>query len=185
MNKHTFRYFRDPYTHAVFGQEPCEICGLNIHCLEGTYFQHNEIESLCLACLRSGKGNLNVDLEEPEIKQNVIKMLQAAGKSADAVEGIINEFKKTPPVPWVQHDEWVWCCGDFTTYVGGWKEEDFKHHLSTDTYKQELLQLFDDYHRERIEIVDVFLEAIENDWVVVFAFQCETCQKYHAVWQAY
>lgn len=185
MTKLVFRYFRDPYTHAVFTDEPCEICGSSIHCLEGTYFHQNDIESLCLACLRSGKANILTELEEPEIKQNIIDMLREAGKSIDLIETIIDEFKKTPPVPWVQSDEWVWCCGDFATYVGEWKENEFKHHFSKDTYKQELLQLFDEYHRERIEIVDAFLDAVENDWVVVFVFQCETCKNHHAVWQAY
>ena len=36
----------------------------------------------------------------------------------------IEILKYTPPIPWVQFNDWKVCCDDYMQYIGEWEQKD-------------------------------------------------------------
>lgn len=93
INMKNYDYFINVKENAVFTEKSCQFCGKNDNCLEGVYFEQPNLKSICLSCLDSKK--MGVDIPD-YIKKLVC--IDGANK--------IEKLKYTPPVPWVQYNDW-------------------------------------------------------------------------------
>lgn len=169
-----FKYFDDPLKNAEFiDEEECQSCGASSHCLEGEYFDlDEEVISVCLDCLQQGVIKVNIP---KYIKDRIADI----GK-----EEKVAELEKTPPVPWIQYNDWPVCCNDFTKYLGEWDRSDFEKHSNDGDGLNYLLNILDQSSKEKIESVQVFWEDIGHH-TAIFVFECLRCSKKIAIPQSY
>lgn len=189
LDKFNFRYFDNPQENAEFEEEPCEICGNNNNCLSGAYLDtsESEIESVCLGCIVAGKvkiefpKHLRVRLFD-EIKRfnKTITIEEAESK----IDKIFEELEKTPPVPWVQYNDWPVCCGDFMKYIGEWEKDDFIKNSEDGDGKNYLSKLIDEKTKARIDSLNVLWDEI-GEYTIAFAFECISCKQISIVLQDY
>jgi uncharacterized protein CbrC (UPF0167 family) len=183
-----FKYFSNPLKNAEFTDEKCQSCGSDEYCLEGVYFDKgDEVTSVCLDCLK--KGIVTVDI--PEFIQERIKShLHETFPSKDEKEiellyhSLLRELERTPPVPWIQYNDWPVCCGDFMQYIGEWKREDFNNAAEDRNGKNFIISILDDFTKSKIDDVDVFWNDI-GEYTAVFVFKCLQCDKLTAIAQSY
>ena len=178
-------YKRQVLNNAIFTDEKCEICGGEEFCLDGVYFEYNQdISSVCLKCLRAGK--MVVDIPQYLIDRITSEVSKIYEK--DEVEKrigiIVDELRRTPPVPWIQNNNWQICCGDFMEYIGEWDKEEIIINSQKENSRDYLMSIMEESFRNRIDDVNYFWEEIGYD-VAVFIFKCINCSKYTAVWQSY
>lgn len=169
-----FKYFEDPFKDAEFiDEEECQSCGSRKHCLEGEYFDfEEEVISVCLDCLMEGKLRVNI----PDyIKDRV------TGKEK---EEKVSELEKTPPIPWIQYNDWPVCCNDFAKYLGEWNREDFNNQSEDGNGLSYLLSILDQSMKGVIVDSQIFWEDIGN-YTAIFVFECLCCSKRIAIPQSY
>ncbi|RFA31858.1 hypothetical protein CAI16_19655 [Virgibacillus dokdonensis] len=171
--EYKFKYFENPLENAEFTGEACQSCGKNEKCLEGEYFDlDDEVDSVCLNCLRLGKVKVNIP--------NYIKdRITGQGK-----EEKVAELEKTPPVPWIQYNDWPVCCGDYTKYIGEWEREDFEKNSKDGDGLNYLLSILDQSTKDKIENENIFWEDIGH-YTAIFVFECLNCSDRIAVPQSY
>lgn len=183
-----FKYFLNPEKNASYVDEPCEVCGSSDLCLDGTYFDNQEeLESICMECLVKGKvvvefpsflydkiyyelKRIKPTLTEEEIKYNV--------------NDIFSELEKTPPVPWLQYNDWPVCCGDFMTYLGELTRNELNSMAVDGDGKTLLLSLIDDEMKNRIDSLEALWDDL-GDHVIAYHFKCMECDKQIAILQSY
>ncbi|MBM7868533.1 uncharacterized protein CbrC (UPF0167 family) [Clostridium pascui] len=187
--KYKFKYFEEPLKYARFSDEPCDNCGSTNLCLNGTYFDSSEddIESICLECLV--KGEIKVELpsflverlhDQIKLKYQHISSYEIQEK----VNRILEELSKTPPVPWLQFNDWPVCCGDFMRYIGEWGKEEFNFNSHDGNGKEYLFKLLDVSFQNQIEDFEQFWNEI-GEYSIVFVFECMECEKRIAIVQSY
>lgn len=185
MNSPKFKYFDNVLENAEFTDIPCEICGSQKNCLEGLYFECDDINSACIDCLSKGKIKVNIT---EFIKERIIAHLKENNKNEDEIERkvkmLVDELERTPPVPWIQYNDWPICCNDFTKYLGEWGKEDIIRNSHDKNEKEHLISILDDFSKSRIDNLDCFWDEIGDD-VAIFVFKCIYCSKLIAVWQSY
>jgi uncharacterized protein CbrC (UPF0167 family) len=171
---YNFKYFDDPLKNAEFiDEEECQSCGASNHCLEGEYFDlDEEVISVCLDCLQQGIIKVNIP---NYIKERVVDL----GK-----EEKVAELEKTPPVPWIQYNDWPVCCNDFTKYIGEWDRSVFEKHSNDGDGLNYLLNILEQSSKEKIKNVKVFWEDIGH-YTAIFVFECLHCSKKIAIPQSY
>lgn len=173
MMDRPFRYFNDPIKNAVFTDVECQSCGSKEYCLEGEYFDRgDEVVSVCLDCLMLGK--ITVDI--PGYVKDKIDEDKQRGKK-------IKDLERTPPVPWIQYNDWPVCCSDFMCYLGEWEKEDLNNFSNGDG-KKLVFSILDNDTRNRINDEDVFWEDI-GEYTALFVFKCTNCNRMKANAQSY
>lgn len=165
-----FKYFRDVHQ-AAFTEEPCQYCNSTQNCLEGVYFERLDVKSICLECFSKKR----VCVEIPPYIRNRIKD-NGIRKS--------NELSFTPPIPWVQHNDWAVCCDDYMEYIGEWEQDQFDD-FSTEKDGIALLEeLLDDKTRGRVDDITVLWDDLGYD-TVAYVFKCRICGKMRVVCQSF
>ena len=122
--KKEYRYYRNGET-AFLTEGICDICGKKRKCCDGKSFEQG-VQLVCSKCIGKRLASACVP---PEIAMQVI--------GPDANEKI-EDLRHTPPIVWLQNNEWPCCCNDFMTYEGIW-ETYVLHH-------KELSDCFDPLH---------------------------------------
>lgn len=188
MKEVNYKYFKNVLKNAEFTDEQCEICSSNINCLEGEYFSEDgRYSSICLECLRKGLAKVEIPsylrkLIDVNIREN--NKISSESEIKIIYNEKINELEITPPVPWIQYNNWAICCGDFAAYIGEWSQEDFiasSKQIDSITYFENLL---DDSTRKKIDDINVLWDDIGQN-TAAFVFKCENCQKYIVICQSY
>lgn len=169
MNK--YKYFDNIKKNAVFTEHACQFCGSEQDCLEGIYFDQSNIESVCLRCFSELKANVYI----PDYIQAKVEKDRA---------GKVRELSFTPPIAWVQSNEWPACCDDFMEYIGEWEKEDIITYAGDEDYIVFFRKLLDQEMLERIEDIDVLIDDLGYD-SVAYAFRCTCCNKITIVCQDY
>ena len=167
----TYKYYSNVEKNADFTEEPCQFCGTKEDCLEGIYFGQSDITSVCLSCL--DKKKIEVDI--PDYLQNRIKN-NASSK--------IETLKYTPPIPWVQFNDWQVCCDDYMKYIGEWEQEDFINEAVDGDGINLLKHLLNEDTLSRVDDINVLWEDIGYD-TVAYVFQCPNCGRITVVCQSY
>lgn len=166
-----YDYYKDVKRDAVFTEEKCQFCGNDSDCLEGVYFGQSKLNSICLDCL----DNHRIEVYIPEYLRNQIQY---------NCERKTEKLKYTPPVPWVQYNEWQICCDDYMQYIGEWEQEDFIKE-SVDGDGIGLLQkLLCQDTLDKVDDINVLWEDIGFD-TVAFVFYCPICNRKKVVCQSY
>lgn len=178
MAQINFKYFENPLKNAVFTEEECQSCGTDKYCLEGEYFDHgDDIVSVCINCLSQGKIKVS-------IPQYIRERIGNELGNDHEKELKIDELERTPPVPWIQFNDWPVCCGDFSKYVGEWKQDDFVKESDDGNGLTYLLQILEDSSKEKIVNPEAFWEDV-GQYTAIFVFECIDCSKRIAVPQSY
>lgn len=187
--KYKFNYFKDPLKYARFTDKSCDNCGSANLCLNGIYFDNSEdeFESVCLECLVRGEVIVEIPSFLGERLYNEVKS-RYQGSSLLGIEEKVNkmleELSKTPPVPWLQFNDWPVCCGDFMRYIGEWGREEFNLNSNDGNGKRYLLDLLDDSFINQIDDFEVFWNEI-GEYSIAFVFECIECKVRKVIVQSY
>jgi uncharacterized protein CbrC (UPF0167 family) len=179
-----FKYFRDYQIWAKFSPKRCDVCHGDA-CLEGIYFdQSSDLEAVCLSCLTTGK--IRVSIPTYLINRLTMKMQHAHPDwSEDLVSTHIIELTEalslTPPVPWVQNNEWPICTDDFACYIGEANQDRLNRMASDGNGLDYLRQITE---KEILDIQGTW-DAIASEWVTVFLFECLETEEIIAIVQAF
>lgn len=184
-----FKYFLNPEKSARYVDEPCEVCGNSNLCLNGTYFNHHndEVESICIDCLVQGKvvvefPSFLYDRIYNDMKREKPSLIEEEIK--EKVNNIFSILEKTPPIPWIQYNDWPVCCSDFMTYLGELTRDDLNSIATDGDGKALLLGLLDDETKNRIDNLEYLLEDL-GDYVIAYHFKCMECDKQFVVLQSF
>ena len=165
-----YEYFKNVEENAVFTKESCQFCGHNDNCLEGIYFEQPGLKSVCLSCL----DKRIIGVEIPDYLKNKVQ------NNVEKIE----KLKYTPPVPWVQYNDWPVCCDDYMQYLGEWTQEDFIR-KSRDGNGISLFQsLLNIEFMKQVDDINVLWNDLENN-TVAFVFICPVCNTKKVVCQSY
>ena len=168
---HKYKYFNNVKRDAAFSENPCQFCGSTQDCLEGVFFGRLDIESVCLECFAEKRAYVEI----PAYVQRRVKVNSSRK---------INDLMFTPPIPWVQHNDWPVCCDDFMQYIGEWEQEEFDG-FSNDKKGIVLLEeLLAEVTRSRVDDITVLWDDLGYD-TVAYVFKCPQCGKMLVVCQSY
>lgn len=167
-----YKYFEDVFKNARFINTRCDLCGSDKNCLNAIYFDLNcNIESVCLSCLDNKKIGVNI----PDyIKKRIVN---DKNKKTD-------ELKYTPPVPWVQNNDWPVCHDDFMVYIGEFTKDDIIHLAQNQNEIEIFKRMIAPNLQERIIDYDVLLNNLGNT-TIAFAFRCSICKTIRIILQDY
>lgn len=167
----TFRYFSNAAANAAFTDQPCQFCSSVKECLEGVYFDSPDIRSVCFECLKRKKASVPIP---PYVKKQISQ--NEPEKTALLMQ--------TPPVPWVQYNDWPVCCDDYMRYIGEWTREDFQKEAADGDGIGLLRMILRGDQLSRTDDFEALWDSIGDD-TVVFVFRCLICGKLTAVCQSY
>jgi uncharacterized protein CbrC (UPF0167 family) len=167
-----FKYFSNPLKYAEFTDVKCQSCGTTQNCLEGEYFDRgDDVVSVCLNCLN--QGVIVVDLPE-YIKDRIHQ---------DKTEKL-TRLERTPPVPWIQYNDWPVCCDDFMCYIGEWEQKEFDENSENGNGKEYLISLLDENIKNRVDDINVLWDDL-GEYTALFVFECIHCKRKKGIPQSY
>lgn len=183
-----FRYFPEYKKWAKFSNEKC-LCLDNLPCLDAIYFENPDIEDpVCLDLLVNGQ----VQVEIPDyLQKQLLNSLQKThpdwneGHINNLAAQIVDTLSKTPPIPWIQHNAWPVCCGDFCCYLGEWDHERISEASPDGDGSAFLWAMLEEPYRKRRENPNNLWQEIKSRWTVIYVFRCFECDKLIAVDQSY
>ena len=167
----TYKYFDNVKKNAVFTEQACQFCGSKNDCLEGVYFEKNNIESVCVECLAQSKTSVYIP---DEIQSKIVR---------DRIKKV-GELSITPPVAWVQSNEWPVCCDDYMTYIGEWEREDFIKNSTNGDGLSLLKELLIDELKNNVESYEALWTGLGYE-TAAFVFKCSKCGNKVVVCQDY
>ncbi len=167
----SYKYFENVEKNAYFTDVPCQFCSSKRSCLDGVFFERDDIVSICLNCFDQKKANVEVpDYIKARVKNDVDNKFES--------------LQFNPPVPWIQSNDWPVCCDDYMIYVGEWEQDDFNNHSETGHGKETFKSLMDSETLKRVENFDVLWNELGNE-TAAFAFKCLHCGKIIIICQDY
>lgn len=185
-NQIEFKYFPDYMKFARFVEDPCDNCSSNI-CLNGAYFEDAEVpDSVCLDLLVSGKYRVYIPDYLKEDLENSVRATYPTWTEEEIrrhIEVIVDELSRTPPVPWIQNNNWPVHHGDFCRYIGEWDQVMLTKESQNGDGLSYLMSILAD--PEDIGDIQSLWESIGNGWTVVFVFECLLCNQRIAIEQSY
>lgn len=184
-----FRYFDASEKNAEFTDTPCESCGSDENCLEGVYFDELDFdrESVCLECLVQGKITVHLsDYLIDKLKRH-IKLMNPTLQNKEVLKAVnqqVEELKKTPPIPWIQSNDWVICCGEFAKYIGEWSQKDLNEASKNNDGLAYFLEILEQDYKDRVDDSDLLWDDLGNQ-SAAYVFECLNCSQRIANWQNY
>jgi uncharacterized protein CbrC (UPF0167 family) len=183
-----FKYFHDFLNNTEFKKEPCDNCG-RTPTLAGVYFGGDrELNAVCVDCLVSGQVTVhvprylikrlreNVKVSHPDWSEVLVE---------SKVDQAVSDLSRTPPIPWIQNNDWVICHGDFACYLGEWKQYRLISEAPDGDGKEYLFSLLNPTDRPGRDSLEDLWESVAADWTAVYVFQCLKCFRRFAVVQMY
>ncbi|MBF6590828.1 MAG: CbrC family protein [Ktedonobacterales bacterium] len=181
VTMYAFEYFPTFPEGAQLHAEACEHCGRSPTIpavrLERTPGEDNATAT-CADCLRAGRARAPI----PQwVKRALARAVDVAHpdwshkQRTDLVASRIDKLAHTPPVPWLQNNEWPVCHDDFARYMGELTHERLlQEHGSAERAKGVLRAIIEEVRPEWV----LTMEDIETAWeqlgnfVAVFLFHC-------------
>jgi uncharacterized protein CbrC (UPF0167 family) len=176
-----FEYFPNFPEGARLGAEACEYCGhspaipaVRLNPAPG----EDNRKAVCADCLRAGRASAKIPTwVERELAHAVGAAHPAwsGQQRADFVASRVDKLAHTPPVPWLQNNEWPVCNNDFATYIGELtRDQLLQEHTGVEQAKAALRAIIEEVRPEW----ELDEEALDTAWdqlgnfVAVFAFHC-------------
>jgi uncharacterized protein CbrC (UPF0167 family) len=103
----------------------------------------------------------------------------------DLLELRIEVLSRTPPVPWIQNNNWPVSNGDFCRFLGEWSEDDLTEKSPDNNGKSFLWSILDTNCRNRRSSVDDLWNEIVYGTTAIYVFECLLTKKLIAVDQSY
>jgi hypothetical protein len=173
LNEYSFRYLSRPEQNIAFSEIECQ-CGF-IPCLDTTWFNQPDLpESVCIDDLVSGKVHVEIPQWIVEELRTSVKTYHPEWNESEIDHDVIlktDELSRTPPVCWLQSNEWPIRNGDYCRYLGEWRLEKWVE-LYPDVKIDELVWgLLDQKSRMAWKLKEHFHESLLSGWTVTFVFQ--------------
>ncbi len=172
----TFRYFPNFPKGADLEDGLCTVCGnkfvIPMHMLYPP-------TSLCSQCLAQRKGKVNIEPWIVRQLENAMRVNHQDWLEQDiqaCVAERIDELAHTPPILWLQNNEWPICTDDFAQFIGEITQEKLlaEHQWNVLQAKEALREILVT-SMPLWEQDDVTLElewTLLGNWLAIFAFQC-------------
>jgi uncharacterized protein CbrC (UPF0167 family) len=181
-----FKYFPDYLQWARFADQPCD-CPQQEPCLDGLCFGDIAVpDSVCLSDLVL--GTIRVEVGD-HLKRDLTESIRSSfpewsdTQIAEHAIQVIDLLSRTPPVPWVQENNWPVCHGDFCRYIGEWSQEQITEASSDGSGLAYLMSILYEVDRMPIGDPEGLWASIATGWTTVFMFECLTCNGRIAVEQ--
>jgi uncharacterized protein CbrC (UPF0167 family) len=186
-----FRYFPDYKALAQFEPGPCSCHstdqGPSFQCLTGQYFDNPDVpEAVCVEDLKAGVFRVYIDDYVIGLLEQSVRGIYpdwSSDQIQSHVERAIDELSRTPPVPWIQHNAWPACHGDFCRYLGEWDQNKLNGMADRGDGKSYLMSIIQE--PEGVGDPDGLWENIGNGWAAIFVFECLSCGRHIAIDQSY
>lgn len=176
-----FRYCPGYPDGARLAEEACSFCGAR-PALDGAWLDfdedYDEPPPVCADCLLAGKAHVVVPgwVQKALAQSVAAQHLDWNAEARDAyVAERTHELAHTPPVPWIQNNEWPICGDDYAQYAGELTRERLEAQAGSMEGAKRLLR--DIMVRERpLWPVD---EHVEQYWeylggfMAIFRFRCQ------------
>lgn len=184
--RYTFLYFPIYPEGVRLAKAGCKDCNRE-ECLEGVYFDVSPAwEAVCIEALVRGAQTVNIPLYlVGRLRASVAETYSDWPKPRqdEHVSAAIQTLARTPPVPWVQANNWAICHGDFCAYLGEWGQSRLNQGSQSGNGKEYLRSIIE--QPELIHDFDSLWEDIDSGWAVIYVFECLTCQRRIGVDQSY
>lgn len=181
-----FRYFPNYKKEARFTDQPCEVCG-DRPCLAGVYFGITDgPEAVCLNCLVMGKVVVDIPTYLKNQLEESVKIVNPGWQEEQTktyIGGVVEALSRTPPVPWIQNNNWPVHHGDFCRYLGEWSQARLAQEAPDGDGKTYLMSILE--APDEVGDPEGLWESIADEWTAVFVFECFTCNKRIAIEQSY
>jgi uncharacterized protein CbrC (UPF0167 family) len=186
-----FRYFPNYKTLAQFESGPCSCHStdqeLSFLCLSGQYFANPDVpEAVCIGDLKAGVFRVYIDDYVTRLLEQSVRDTfpdWSSDQIQTHVERAVDELSRTPPVPWIQHNVWPSCHGDFCRYLGEWDQNKLNSMSDRDDRHSYLLSIIQE--PQGVGDPERLWEEIGTGWTAIFAFECPSCGKLVAIDQSY
>ena len=164
MKRIEFKYHPNLYSDDVLirGRGVCNCCGKKVSEYIGMAYSEEELDCICLSCIKDGSAAVMLDAE----------FVQYAEEVSDP-EKKDELFHRTPGYSSWQGEHWLACCDDYCAYLGTVGMEE----LNELGIKEEVLR---DYALQKfsypIRVVEQYLSK-DGD-LAGYLFRCLHCGKY-------
>jgi hypothetical protein len=142
---------------------------------------------ICADCLAQGRGQVNVpDWVKRDLAHAVASVHPAWSlrERESLVAGRLEALAHTPPVPWLQNNEWPVCGDDFAVYKGELtRDKLLAEHRSVEHAKEALHDVIEEVRPEWTldeEALGTAWEQLGN-FVAIFEFQCDAGETVYVV----
>lgn len=183
-NQHSFLYFPDYEMWARFSEEPCDC---DSPCLDGAWFDGPDIpEAVCSQDLISARVRNHIpDYLKDQLAQSVALTHGdwASDQIRQHIEDAVDRLSRTPPVPWIQNNDWPVHHGDFCRYIGEWDQPRLSAESPDGDGKKYLMSIIEE--PEGVGDPEALWESIGTEWTAVYVFECLECGKRIATEQSY
>lgn len=183
-----FRYFPAFPSGALLKETACAWCGRSPSIPPVYLVLVGAARSpLCADCLALGRGQVKV----PDwLTRDLAHAVAAAHPSWSLAEqeafvaARLEALAHTPPVPWLQNNEWPVCSDDFAVYLGELTREGLAQRWGGEAAGKQalraiLLQALPEWSQDEAD-VDAEWMALAND-LAIFAFQCDAGETRYVV----
>lgn len=179
-----FRYFPEYEKWARFTNEDC-VCPNESRCLDGLCFDNPSVpEAVCLNDLVSGRFRVDipdyllVDLAK-SVNHNYPDWPEDQAKAYS--EHTVDELSRTPPVQWIQSNQWPVCHADFCRYLGEWDQSQLARNAPDGDGLTYLMSIVQDPVHDK----EGLWQSIDKKWTIIFMFECFTCSRVIAIDQSF
>lgn len=161
----TFRYHPNLYhgEDVVYGQGVCQCCGRTVDTYVRNLYCEEEVECICLDCVKSGKA---VEKFGGEFVQDVEKIVSDPERTEELLH-------RTPGYHSWQGEYWLTCCDDYCAYLGRVGRDE----LDAMGITQEVCAEYES--REDCLSGHVRDLLMKDGPVTGYLFQCLHCGQYH------
>jgi uncharacterized protein CbrC (UPF0167 family) len=180
MTQASFRYFPSFPSGAPLESVACSVCGNTPSISRARLAPTNgEKRPVCADCLAKGAARTDVPIwVEQELKLSVARSHPgwSEQKQGHHISARIRDLSHTPPVPWLQNNEWPTCGDDFAIYIGEITRERLEREHGgeiggRETLRTILQQALPDWEQDEA--------AVEAEWrdlgnyLAIFEFLCQ------------
>lgn len=182
----SFAYFPVFPTGAHLSTESCGYCGKS-PAISGTYLRPigdgSETKAVCGDCLAGGRASVKVPKwVERELAEavNASRPDWSEERRSVYVAERVAELSHTPPVPWIQNNEWPVCHDDFAQFVGELTREQLeKQHGSTraaiGALRAAIAELRPEWEQSEANVEWEWAEL--GNFLAIFVFHCQDRQR--------
>ena len=171
-----FKYFKDFKRNAIFVDTPCDK-GHESPFLDGEYFDGNyEDQGICVECLIKGRKVVHI---QKLLRDNLYKCV------ADNADRVIWELERTPPVPWIQYNNWPLCCSDAMQYRGEYSTSNTFDDDELYGMPDVLWNIIDEIGKLQANNYKSLIQSLNEGMSACFIFKCLKCGRFEAVCQSY
>ncbi len=179
----TFKYFPDFAKEAAFDAKGCAFCS-RVPALDGAWLQfdddYDDPPPVCIDDLLADKARVDIPRR---LQQRLALAVHARHadweeqRVATYVATHTAELAHTPPVPWIQENEWPICAEDYAIYVGQLTRNKLTERYGSSRAAKASLRTIMRTLRPKWEVdkakhLEAWWDAL-GDFLCIYSFRCD------------